>query len=84
MTKRQTLTATFAILLALPALDGGFAQDAVPDGYRSPDLLIKPYLTPSGQVVPKPGQSQSGPQAPQEKKAQQKDNQILNSICSNC
>jgi hypothetical protein len=81
---RHTLTAALALLLSVPAIDYGMAQTAVPDGDRSPDLLTKPYLTPSGQVVPKPGDSQSGPQTPQERKAQRQSDQILNSICSNC
>jgi hypothetical protein len=73
-----------AALLALTTIESAMAQNAVPDGYRSPDLLTKPYLTPTGQVVPKPGQSQSGPQTEAERKAQKQSDQILNSICSNC
>lgn len=84
MIKRHTFTATLAILLIVPAFEYGAAQTAVPDGDHSPDLLTKPYLTPTGQVVPKPGDSQSGPQTAQERKAQHQSDQILNSICSNC
>jgi hypothetical protein len=84
MTKRQTLTATLAILLSVPALDLGLAQNLNHDGDQSPDLLTKPYLTPTGQVVPKPGDSQSGRQTPQERKAQRQSYHILDSICSNC
>jgi hypothetical protein len=84
MTNRHALTATLAILLTVPALDLGIAQTVVPDGDRSPDLLTRPYLAPTGQVVPKPGESQSGRQTPQERKAQRQSDQITNSICSNC
>lgn len=84
MTKRKTLTATLAILLSVPALDLGMAQNFNRDGDQSPDLLTKPYLAPTGQVVPKPGESQSGRQTPQERKAQRQSDQITNSICSNC
>lgn len=74
------------IALAGLAFEGALGQNQtpVPDGYRSNNLLSRPYLTPTGQVVPKPGESQAGPQTAPDRKAQQQDDAILKSICSNC
>ena len=82
--KHGRLTIALAASLALAMIQGGMAQTAVPDGDHSPNLLTRPYLTPTGEVVPKPGQSQSGPETSAERKAQQQNDRILNSICSNC
>jgi len=68
------------------AFEGALGQNQtpVPDGDRSGKLLTRPYLTPTGQVVAKPGDSQAGPETVPDRKAQQRDDAILKSICSNC
>jgi hypothetical protein len=62
----------------------GQNQTPPPDGYQAGNLLNRPYLTSTGQVVPKPGDSQAGPQTAPDRKAQQQDDAIVHSICSNC
>ena len=79
-------------MLALGAMLAGSAfgsalaqsQTTGADGYQSNNLLNRPYLTSTGQVVPKPGALKDLPQTPPDRKAQQKEDAILNSICSNC
>lgn len=47
-------------------------------------LLNENYLTPTGETVPRPGLSQGAPTTPLDRKIQQENNRIDNSICSNC
>ena len=75
-----------AALLAVTVGFGAFAQD---NGLVAPELnkpapgqlLDKDYLAPTGATVPRPGVPQgSGPTA-LDRKIQQEDNKIDNSIC---
>ncbi|MHB8883730.1 MAG: hypothetical protein ACYC5H_01365 [Methylovirgula sp.] len=88
MTMQSKIMGTLAIAAAvtLSGLDSAASQNqALPhDGDNSSHLLDKPHLAPTGAVVAKPGQSQSGPATAQDRKAQQQDDKITNSICSNC
>jgi hypothetical protein len=86
MIKISSMKGTLALasVLASVAFHSASGQNAMPDGDRSKNLLIRPYLAPTGQVVPKPGASQSGPPTAPDIKAQQQDNKIMKSICSNC
>jgi len=47
-------------------------------------LLNKNYLTPTGETVPRPGESQGGPNTELDRRIEQQDNQVDQSICSNC
>ncbi len=78
-----------AALLAVTVGFGAFAQD---NGLVAPELnkpaagqlLDKDYLAPTGATVPRPGVPQgSGPTA-LDRKIQQEDNKIDNSICKGC
>jgi len=88
MMDRQSImgVTALALALALPSFSGaiGAEKPLTHDGDRSKKLLIRPYLAPTGAVVAKPGQPQSGPESAQQKKAQEQSNKIINSICSNC
>ena len=78
-----------AFLLATTAGVGAYGQDK---GLVAPEiskpapgqLLDQDYLTSTGATVPRPGVPQaSGPTA-LDRKIQQEDNQIDNSICKGC
>ena len=78
-----------AFLLAATA---GFAAYGQDNGLVAPELskpapghlLDQDYLTPTGATVPRPGVPQaSGPTA-LDRKIQQEDNRIDNSICKGC
>jgi hypothetical protein len=47
-------------------------------------LLDQDYLTSTGETVPRPGASQSAGPTPLDRKIEQQDNKIDNSICTNC
>jgi hypothetical protein len=47
-------------------------------------LLDKDYLTSTGETVPRPGVPQASGPTPLDRKIQQEDNQIDNSICKGC
>ena len=47
-------------------------------------LLDQDYLTSTGETVPRPGASQSAGPTPLDRKIEQQDNKIDNSICSDC
>jgi len=47
-------------------------------------LLNKNYLTPTGETVPHPGEPQGGPPTNLDRRIEQQDNQLDQSICSNC
>jgi hypothetical protein len=48
------------------------------------ELLNKNYLTPTGETVPHPGEPQGGPTTKLDRRIEQQDNQLDQSICSNC
>ncbi len=88
MTRQAKVISALALAAAV-TLSGlndaaGQNQTLVHDGDHSSHLLDRPYLAPTGAVVPKPGEPQTGPETSQERKAQKQDNRITNSICSNC
>lgn len=66
------------------------AQDDGPQGAGAPPapepgrLLNEPYLAPTGETVPRPGESQSGGTTPLDRKIQKEDKLIDRGICSNC
>jgi hypothetical protein len=88
MTHRDIIAASaLAVALTFSSLSGAGAGEKLlaHDGANSKNLLIRPYLAPTGAVVPNPGQPQIGPLTAQEKKgAEEEANKIVNSICSNC
>jgi hypothetical protein len=47
-------------------------------------LLDQDYLTSTGETVPRPGASQSAGPTPLDRKIEQQDNKIDNSICTGC
>ncbi len=47
-------------------------------------LLDQDYLTSTGATVPRPGASQSAGPTPLDRKIEQQDNKIDNSICNGC
>jgi hypothetical protein len=47
-------------------------------------LLDQDYLTSTGETVPRPGASQSAGPTPLDRKIEQQDNKIDNSICNGC
>ncbi len=47
-------------------------------------LLDQDYLTTTGATVPRPGASQSGGETPLDRKIEQENNKIDNSICNGC
>jgi hypothetical protein len=78
-----------AFLLAATASVGAFGQDnkLVAPELAKPapgQLLDKDYLTSTGETVPRPGVPQASGPTPLDRKIQQEDNQIDNSICKGC
>lgn len=47
-------------------------------------LLREPYLTSTGQTVPRPGVSQSAPTSELDRRIQEQNDRIEQTICSNC
>ncbi|QXX76348.1 hypothetical protein [Methylovirgula sp. HY1] len=88
MTMQSKIMGALALAAAvtLSSMDraAGQNQPLAHDGDTSSHLLDRPYLAPTGAVVAKPGRSQSGGATAQDRKAQQQDDKITNSICSNC
>lgn len=85
--KRDIMWASaLAVALILAPLNSAAAQNQmpVPDGDHSKNLLDRPYLAPTGAVIPKFGKPQTGPETGQERKVQRQDDRITKSICSNC
>ncbi len=53
-------------------------------GGSSPHLLNENYLAPTGETVPRPGVSQGAATTDLDRRIEQKDNSLEQSICSNC
>ena len=83
------LTVVAAFLLAATAGGAAYGQD---NKLLAPELakpvpgqlLDKDYLTSTGETVPRPGVPQASGPTPLDRKIQQEDNQIDNSICKGC
>jgi hypothetical protein len=82
---------TFALLFMIAG--GIFAVQAQSTGSDAANaassrqdtrLLNENYLTSTGETVPRPGKSQGAPTTPLDRKIQQENNHIDQSICSNC
>jgi hypothetical protein len=78
-----------AFLLAATAGVGAYGQDnklLAPELAKPApgQLLDKDYLTSTGETVPRPGVPQASGPTPLDRKIQQEDNQIDNSICKGC
>jgi hypothetical protein len=83
------LTVIAAFLLAATAGVGAYGQDnklLAPELAKPApgQLLDKDYLTSTGETVPRPGVPQASGPTPLDRKIQQEDNQIDNSICKGC
>ena len=78
-----------AFLVAATAGVGAYGQDK---GLVAPELskptpgqlLDKDYTTSTGETVPRPGVPQASGPTPLDRKIQQEDNKIDNSICKGC
>jgi hypothetical protein len=82
-------TVIAAFLLAATAGVGAYGQDnklLAPELAKPApgQLLDKDYLTSTGETVPRPGVPQASGPTPLDRKIQQEDNQIDNSICKGC
>jgi hypothetical protein len=82
-------TVIAAFLLAATAGVGAYGQDnklLAPELAKPApgQLLDKDYLTSTGETVPRPGVPQGSGPTPLDRKIQQEDNQIDNSICKGC
>jgi hypothetical protein len=82
-------TVVAAFLLAATAGVGAYGQDnklLAPELAKPApgQLLDKDYLTSTGETVPRPGVPQASGPTPLDRKIQQEDNQIDNSICKGC
>ena len=78
-----------AFLLAATAGVSAYGQDSrlIAPELAKPapgQLLDKDYLTSTGETVPRPGVPQASGPTPLDRKIQQEDNQIDNSICKGC
>jgi hypothetical protein len=78
-----------AFLLAATAGGAAYGQDnklLAPELAKPApgQLLDKDYLTSTGETVPRPGVPQASGPTPLDRKIQQEDNQIDNSICKGC
>ena len=78
-----------AFLLAATAGGAAYGQDnklLAPELEKPApgQLLDKDYLTSTGETVPRPGVPQASGPTPLDRKIQQEDNQIDNSICKGC
>ena len=84
---KSTIVAAF--LLAAIAGGAAYGQD---NKLMAPELakpapgqlLDKDYLTSTGETVPRPGVPQGSGPTPLDRKIQQENNQIDNSICKGC
>ena len=83
------LTVVAAFLLAATAGDAAYGQD---NGLVAPELskptpghlLDQDYQTSTGATVPRPGVPQGSGPTPLDRKIEQENNRIDNSICKGC
>jgi hypothetical protein len=85
----KSIVIVAAFLLAATAGVGAYGQDnklLAPELAKPApgQLLDKDYLTSTGETVPRPGVPQASGPTPLDRKIQQEDNQIDNSICKGC
>jgi hypothetical protein len=66
------------------AQTGGFDGAGLPPKRTDSGLLIEKNLTPTGETVPHPGESQSGGTTPLDRAIEREDNKVDQGICSNC
>jgi hypothetical protein len=64
--------------------NSGGADAGLPAQERPADLLNEHNLTSTGETVPHPGVSQGAPPTPLDLRIRRQNNQIDQSICSNC
>jgi hypothetical protein len=83
---------SIVIAAFLLAASAGVAARAQDKGLVAPELgkpapgqlLDKDYLTSTGETVPRPGVPQASGPTPLDRKIQQEDNKLDNSICKGC
>jgi hypothetical protein len=85
----KSIVIVAAFLLAATAGCAAYGQDnklLAPELAKPApgQLLDKDYLTSTGETVPRPGVPQASGPTPLDRKIQQEDNQIDNSICKGC
>jgi hypothetical protein len=82
----------FVAVILAASMVGVAAYGQDDRGYVAPELsrpapghlLDQDYLTSTGETVPRPGASQSAGPTPLDRKIEQENNKIDNSICSGC
>ena len=84
--RRKPFVAEVASLLLALTTAGTAAQERslARDGIHSSKLLILHHLAPTGAVVPKLGDPQLGPTTGINRRAQEQDDHVTHSICTNC
>jgi hypothetical protein len=85
----KSIVIVAAFLLAATAGGGAYGQDnklLAPELAKPApgQLLDKDYLTSTGETVPRPGVPQASGPTPLDRKIQEEDNRIDNSICKGC
>jgi hypothetical protein len=85
MTKSMVVAALLAVAAGLPAYAQNNTLVAPELAKPAPgQLLDKDYLTSTGETVPRPGVPQASGPTPLDRKIQQEDNRLDNSICKGC
>jgi hypothetical protein len=85
MPKLMVIAALLAAAAAVPAYGQDNSLVAPELSKPAPgQLLDKDYLAPSGETVPRPGVPQGSGPTPLDRKIQEEDNKIDNSICKGC
>jgi hypothetical protein len=75
-----TAAGTFAVQAQSGSSDGG-APGTPP---KARELLNKKYLTPTGETVAHPGESQGGPTTDLDRRIEQENDKLDQGICANC
>ena len=70
--------------LAVQAQTTGSDVANAPSQRRPARLLNENYLTPTGETVPHPGESQGAPTSNLDRQIERENNRLDRSICSNC
>jgi hypothetical protein len=86
------MTKSIVIAVFLLTATGGVAAFGQDKSLVAPELskpapgqlLDKDYLTSTGETVPRPGVPQASGPTPLDRKIQQEDNKLDNSICKGC